>query len=96
MTNQNSREHTGDQQQYDQLDKYMKRLQAVPEGLGRAAIYEALQERIPYLRRKDCTPRVLRESGVDLLLDQLITIQHEEAFNLLLEEETWIREQSDG
>ncbi len=39
--------------------------------LDRESIYEQLREQIPYLQRRYCTPRVMSESGVDALLDQL-------------------------
>jgi hypothetical protein len=44
----------------------------------REQIYEGLQECIPYLKRRECTPRVMSESGVDFLLDRLILIQQGE------------------
>jgi hypothetical protein len=65
---------------------YMNHLQAVPEGLERGEIYEALKERTPYIARRNATYRVFQESGINLLLDQLIVIQHDEALELLEEE----------
>lgn len=75
------------EEDFSQLQRYKDELMNVPEGLTRDEIYEALTARIPYLERHDATPRVMNESGVDLLLDQLITLQHNEAFDLLLEEQ---------
>lgn len=46
--------------------------------MNRESIYEQLTEAIPYLQRRECTPRVMSESGVDALLDELIEIQHTE------------------
>lgn len=37
-------------------------------------IYQALYEAIPYLQRHEATPRVMSESGVDALLDQLMEL----------------------
>jgi hypothetical protein len=48
------------------------------QSLNREQIYESLQECIPLLLRKENTPRVMSESGVDMLLDQLIIIQQGE------------------
>lgn len=39
------------------------------EDMSLEDIYFALRERIPHLKRRECTPRVMRESGVDELLD---------------------------
>lgn len=55
--------------------------------MNRTEIYQQLNECIPELKRRDCTPRVLSESGVDTLLDSLIEIQHDEALDLLLDEQ---------
>lgn len=44
----------------------------------REVIYVGLEERIPHLKRRECTPRVMGESGVDMLLDRLIEIQDAE------------------
>lgn len=49
--------------------------------MTRDEIYEQLNEARYYLMRRECTPRVLSESGVDALLDQLIEIQREEEFD---------------
>lgn len=53
--------------------------------MDREEIYHDLNQMIPELKRRACTPRVL--AGVDVLLDQLIEIQHEEAMELLLDEQ---------
>ncbi len=45
----------------------------------REEIYEQLNEQIPFLRRRECTPRIME--ATDLLLDQLIIIQREEEFD---------------
>ena len=47
------------------------RMQDVPEGLTYDEIHEALTDRIPYLKRHECSPRIFEETGVDNLLDQL-------------------------
>lgn len=44
----------------------------------RERIYEGLNEARFYLMRRECTPRVMSESGVDALLDELILIQEQE------------------
>lgn len=54
--------------------------------MERGEIYEGLNEAIPYLKRRKCTPRVMSESGVDALLDKLIEIQHAEGIELLEQE----------
>lgn len=55
--------------------------------MNREDIYSELRERIPYLQRRMCTPRVLDESGVNILLDKLLELQYLEAFELLQSEE---------
>jgi hypothetical protein len=55
--------------------------------VNRDQIYEALRVKVPELKRRETTARVMSESGIDLLLDGLIEIQHEEAFLLLEGEE---------
>ncbi len=47
--------------------------------MNREQIYEQLNEQIPFLRRRECTPRIME--ATDLLLDQLIIIQREEEFD---------------
>lgn len=49
-----------------------------PEAYTREQIYERLQEQIPSLKRRESTPRVMSELGVDMLLDQLCQIQEGE------------------
>ena len=51
--------------------------------MERNEIYEQLNDQIPYLKRHDCTRRVME--ATDLLLDQLIEVQHSEALELLLD-----------
>jgi hypothetical protein len=51
----------------------------------REYIYEQLREQIPYISRHECTARVM--SITDSLLDLLLEIQKEEAYELLLGEE---------
>lgn len=46
--------------------------------MEREEIYQRLNEQIPNIQRRKCTPRVMSESGVDALLDQLIILQKEE------------------
>lgn len=53
--------------------------------MTRDEIYEQLNEQIPYLKRHDCTRRVME--ATDMLLDQLLEIQYEEAEVLLLDEQ---------
>lgn len=63
--------------------------------LDREAIYEQLREQIPYLQRRCCTPRVMRESGVDFLLDQLNGINQmvdTELLSILEDENDTVRE----
>ena len=48
--------------------------------LSREQIYEQLNEQVPWLKRRDCTPRVMADA--DLLLDQLIEIQKLEDMEL--------------
>jgi len=50
--------------------------------MNREQIYEQLNEQIPYIARHECTVRVME--ATDLLLDQLIEIQHSEGMELLL------------
>lgn len=50
--------------------------------MGREEIYSQLEEQIPYLKRHDCTPRVM--AVTDTLLDQLVEIQHAEELDSLL------------
>ena len=66
---------------------YQKWMLDVPQNLGREAIYQAITERTPHMVRHSGTLRVFEESGINLLLDQLIEIQHNEAFDLLLDEQ---------
>ncbi len=47
--------------------------------MNREEIYEQLNEQIPFLRRRECTPRIME--ATDALLDQLIIIQREEEFD---------------
>ncbi len=54
--------------------------------MTRDEIYEQLNEQRHFLLRRECTPRIMSESGVDALLDALITIQHSEALEILEEE----------
>lgn len=49
--------------------------------MNREEIYAQLEAQIPNLRRRECTPRVMEMA--DALLDQLLQVQHEEAFELL-------------
>lgn len=44
--------------------------------MNREQIYEQLNEQIPYLKRHDCTRRVME--ATDVLLDMLVEIQHAE------------------
>lgn len=44
--------------------------------MERNEIYAQLNKQIPYLRRKECTPRVMEMT--DRLLDQLVILQKEE------------------
>jgi hypothetical protein len=53
--------------------------------MNREQIYEQLNEQIPYLKRHDCTRRVME--ATDVLLDQLVEIQHAEGIELLLDEQ---------
>jgi hypothetical protein len=53
---------------------------------SREEIYAELNEKRFEIARRDCTPRVMSESGVDALLDRLIEIQTEEALQLLEDE----------
>ena len=53
--------------------------------MNREEIYEQLREQIPYLQRRECTMRVMQ--ATDALLDMLVEIQHEEAMDLLLDEQ---------
>jgi len=62
-------------------------LTPITPNMERGEIYGALVERIPYISKRACTERVMDESGVDTLLDQLIIIQYEEGFELLLDEQ---------
>jgi len=61
-------------------DTYQPQLNMTPitEGLERGEIYGLLAERIPFISKKECTQRVMDESGVNALLDQLIIIQQVE------------------
>lgn len=45
-------------------------------------IYQELYEKIPELQRHEATPRVMSESGVDALLDELMELNKvtDEAF----------------
>jgi hypothetical protein len=54
--------------------------------MNRDEIYAELNEKRYEIARRDCTSRVMSESGVDALLDQLIEIQHAEALEMLEEE----------
>jgi len=51
--------------------------------MNREQLYEQLNEQIPYLKRHECVARVME--ATDLLLDQLIEVQHSEALELLLD-----------
>ena len=51
--------------------------------MNRDELYEALQEERFNIMRRDCTPRVMQVTNV--LLDQLLEIQYEEALVLLQE-----------
>jgi len=53
--------------------------------MNREQIYDQLNEQIPYLKRHDCTRRVME--ATDALLDMLVEIQHEEGMELLLDEQ---------
>ena len=53
--------------------------------MNREQIYEQLKEQIPYLKRHQCTMRVME--ATDALLDMLVEIQHDEAMKLLLDEQ---------
>lgn len=52
--------------------------------MDREQIYSELQEQIPYLQRRECTPRVMQ--ATDLLLDQLIEIQRSEELEGILDD----------
>lgn len=54
--------------------------------MTRNEIYQELRDRIPALSRREATQRVFEESGVNMLLDQLIELQHVEALQILEEE----------
>jgi hypothetical protein len=58
-------------------DIYNPQLNMTPitPGLEVGEIYGLLVERIPYISRRSCTDRVMTESGVNALLDQLIEIE---------------------
>lgn len=50
--------------------------------MERQEIYSQLIEMTPWLKRRECTPRIME--GVDLLLDQLIEIQTAEQLDKVL------------
>lgn len=50
--------------------------------MNREQIYEQLREQIPYLKRHECTARVM--AATDELLNQLIEIQREEELDAVL------------
>jgi len=52
--------------------------------MNRETIYEQLREQIPNLSRRDCTRRVME--ATDILLDQLLLVQYDEAIEILEEE----------
>lgn len=52
--------------------------------MNRETIYEQLREQIPNLTRRDCTRRVME--ATDILLDQLLLVQYDEAIEILEEE----------
>lgn len=41
------------------------------QDLTREQVYQGLDERRDILKRRECVPRVFRDLGIDLLLDQL-------------------------
>ena len=49
--------------------------------MNREEIYAELTDQIPFLLRRECTPRVMQ--ATDVLLDQLIIIQNQELESLL-------------
>lgn len=53
--------------------------------MNREQIYEQLNEQIPYLKRHECTERIM--AATNFMLDQLVKIQHDEAMDLLLDEQ---------
>ena len=58
-------------------DTYEPQLNMTPitDGLERGEIYGLLVERTSFISRRNATPRIMDESGVNALLDQLIEIQ---------------------
>ena len=66
-------------------ERYDPQFGLTPVGscFDRADIYGALIERIPKLSRMQATTRTFTELGIDALLDSLLEIQYEEAFELL-------------
>ena len=52
--------------------------------MNREQIYDQLREQIPNLTRRDCTRRVME--ATDILLDQLLEVQYDEAIEILEEE----------
>jgi hypothetical protein len=53
--------------------------------MNRELIYQGLTDLIPESKRRECVARNMVE--MDILLDQLIEIQHSECFELLISEE---------
>ena len=52
--------------------------------MNREQIYEQLNEQIPYLKRHECTERIM--AATNFMLDQLLEIQYAEAMEILEEE----------
>ena len=50
-------------------------LTPITPNMERGEIYGAIVERTPYIAKRACTLRVMEESGVNALLDQLCVIQ---------------------
>ena len=53
--------------------------------MNRETIYAQLQEQIPYISRHECVARVMQ--ATDVLLDMLVEVQHDEALDLLQDEQ---------
>lgn len=75
-------------------DVYNPQLNMTPitPEMGRDGIYELLEERILFISKRECTLRVMDESGVNTLLDQLCVIQEIE----LETEINYLQEQYSG
>lgn len=69
--------------EFKEYHDYMNWLQDIPDDLTYDEVWNALDARIPHLKRHNATHRVFEESGINKLLDQMNKILLTQCVELL-------------